>query len=145
MKTKYLLLSLSIVTMTSCQQSKPADSPELLKEVLFEYFDGIKTKDFNKMNDVTTDDFILFEDGKVWNNDSLIAFINAMPKYSAEFAFDNFRINVDSESGSMSYINHCDLTVNDTTKTSLNWIESATFKKVDDKWKMNFLHSTVRK
>ena len=140
MKTKTLLLFVLIGLMTSCQQNKPTDNPENLKQV-----DGIKNMDLNKMNDVTTSDFILYEDGKVWNNDSLMDFLNTFPKFTADYTFDNFKIDVDNVSGNMYYFNHCDFTLNDTTKLTFNWIESATFKKIDGRWKMNFLHSTVRK
>ena len=145
MKTITLLLFVLLGLTTSCQQNKPTDNPENLKQVLFDYFDGIKNKDLNKMNDVTTSDFIIYEDGKVWNNDSLMNFLNTFPKYTADYTFDNFKINVDNVSGSMNYFNHCDFTLNDTTKMTFNWIESATFKKIDGIWKMNFIHSTVRK
>jgi len=30
-------------------------------------------------------------------------------------------------------------------KMTYDWVESVTFKKIDGEWKMNFLHSTVRK
>ena len=45
----------------------------------------------------------------------------------------------------MVYLNRGDLVFNDTMRVTYNWLESATFKKVDGVWKMNFLHSTVRK
>jgi hypothetical protein len=112
---------------------------------LFDYFDGIKNKNFDKMNDVTTNDFIIYEDGKVWNNDSLINLIKTFPKFRVNYTFNNFKINVDNLSGSMYYLNHADFVLNDTTKMAYDWIESATFIKGDKGWKMNFLHSTIRK
>ncbi len=145
MKTKTFALLFLIGLMIGCQQNKPVDNPDVLKQVLIDYYDGIKDHDFDKMKAVTTSDFMLFEDGKVWNNDSLINFLNSFPGYKAVFKFDNFTINVDKESGNMYYFNHLDMTINDTTEMVFDWLESATFKKIDSKWKMNFLHSTVRK
>ena len=109
------------------------------------YFDGIKTKDFQKMRDLTTDDFVLYENGKVFNNDSLFKIINNFPKYTAGYKLEKLKINVDNNSGNIIYYNHGDFVFNDTTKVKFDWLESATFKKVDGKWKMDFLHSTVRK
>ena len=97
------------------------------------------------MNEITTNDFVLYEDGKVWNNDSLIKFLNKFPKLTVEYKFDNLIINVDKTSGDMTYFNHADFVLNDTTKMNLNWIESATFRKIDGNWKINFLHSSIRK
>ena len=144
MKINICLLLVSTLILFSCQEKKKLDNPEILKKVLLEYFDGIKEKDLNKMNKVTTRDFVLFEDGKVWNNDSMINMLNGMPPYKATFAFDNFNTNIDVDNASIYYFNHMDLTMNDTLEVKYDWIESASFKKIDGEWKINFLHSTVR-
>ncbi len=70
MNTKTLLHAFILMFFISCQPTK--DDPENLKQVLVAYFEGVASKDLKKLNDVTTSDFILFEDGKVWNNDSLV-------------------------------------------------------------------------
>ena len=136
---------IAIGFLFSCQEEKKLDNPDLLKQILISYFDGIKDTDLDKMNAVTTSDFVLFEDGKVWNNDSLFNFLNSMSPYVAVFTFDNFKINIDTENGNMYYFNHMDFTLNDTTELKYDWIESASFKKIEGEWKMNFLHSTVKK
>lgn len=145
MKTKLLLVIIFVGFLFSCQEEKKLDNPDQLKQVLTSYFDGIENRDFDKMKDVTTNDFVLFEDGKIWNNDSIINMLKAMPPFDATYKIDNFDINIDNENGNMFYFNHLDATLNDTTKLVYDWIESATFKKIDGEWKMNFLHSTVRK
>jgi len=146
MKTRFVLPFAALVLFLGCQQNQPTDDPEVLKKILFDYFDGIKVKDLNKLNAVTTANFVLFEDGKVWTNDSLVTNLNKYYKtLDATFTFDNFDINVDNTSGNMRYFNHCDCIINDTSKMSFNWIESASFVKIDGNWKMNFLHSSIRK
>ena len=146
MKTKTIsILLLGLVLFASCKQEKKADDPEILKSILTEYFDGIKNRDINKMNAVTTTDFVLFEDGKVWTNDSLINFTSQFKSFQGNWTFDNMKVNIDQVSGDIVYFDHGDIIVNDTTKMQFDWIESATFRKIDGKWKMNFLHSTVRK
>ncbi len=145
MKRKTLLMLIILGFILSCQEEKKPDDPELLKQVLLEYFKGIKNIDLDKMKTATTNDFVLFENGQVWNNDSIYNFLKAMPPFVAEYKLDNFHINIDSEIGNMFYFNHADLIMNDTTEVKYDWIESATFKKIDGKWKINFLHSTVKK
>lgn len=145
MKTKLFLTLTSVVLFFGCQQMPKIDDPENLKQVLTDYFKGIENRDFEKMKAVTTDDFVLYEDGKVWNNDSIIKMVKSLPKYVALYKFDNFKINVDIENGNMFYSNHLDITINDTIEQKYDWIESATFKKIDGTWKMNFLHSTVKR
>jgi lysophospholipase L1-like esterase len=44
----------------------------------------------------------------------------------------------------MTYTNHADFVFSGTHKLSLDWIESATFRKINGEWKMNFLSVTTR-
>ena len=146
MKTRIALAFATLTLVLGCKQNKSTDDPEILKKILIGYFDGIKAKDLNKLNALTTEDFVLFEDGSVWNNDSLMRAIDKYYKsFNPEYSFDNFEIDVDSRIGNMRYYNQCDCVIDDTVKRSLDWIESATFEKVDGKWKMNFLHSSKRR
>ena len=142
---KIVLPLLLLGFMCGCQQEKPIDKPEKLQAVLTHYFDGIKARDFQKMKDVTTTDFVLYEDGKVFNNDSLINMLTSFGEFKGEFKFDILKTNVDNATGNMYYYNTGQFTFNDTTQVTYNWIESAAFRKVDDEWKLEFLHSTVRK
>jgi len=143
MKTKILTIILGLGLLTSCQQKK--DDPAILKKILTDYFDGIKTQDLDKLNSLTTSDFILFEDGKIWTNDSLVINKGKFKSFKGEWKFENIKVNIDESSGDIVYFDHGDFTLNDTIKIKIDWLESATFRKVDNKWKMNFLHSTVRK
>ena len=145
MKRTILFLLIQVGLLTACQQTNKKDDSEKLKSVLTEYTDGIKNRDLDKMNAVTTSDFVLFEDGKVFNNDSLVNFLNSFSKFSINYKIDYLKINVDNNSGYMIYLNRGEMILNDTTKLTINWLESATFKKVADEWKLEFLHSTVRK
>ena len=146
MKTvSFLTFLIALGILANCSQEKKLDDPEIIKKVLSDYFDGLKTRDINKLNAVTTDDFKLFEDGKVWNNDSLINALNSFKSFDGSWTFDNMNVNMDELSGSITYFNHGSFVINDTIKRKPEWIESATFKKIDGTWKMNFLHSSVRK
>ncbi|MCW3786439.1 nuclear transport factor 2 family protein [Plebeiibacterium sediminum] len=144
MKTKNLLLMVGLGLLFSCQDMKKNDDPKVLEQLIISYFDGVKDKDLDKMNSVTTEDFVLFENGSVWNNDSLYNFLNQLPPYVATFSFNNIHVNIGSEYGNINYFNHMDMVLNDTIEDNYDWIESASFKKVEGEWKMNFLHSTVR-
>jgi hypothetical protein len=146
MKYVYVLqVILAVVFFSGCEQNRSTDDPEKLKTVLLNYFDGIKNKDFNKMLESTTDDFLLYEDGRIWNNDSVFMNIKRNVPFSVEYKFDNFKINVDNMSGDMTYYNNAEFVFNDTIKLSFNCIESATFRKNAGVWRMNFLHLTERK
>lgn len=134
---------LGLGLLTNCEQKK--DDPEILKKILTDYFDGIKTQDLEKLNSLTTGDFVLFEDGVIWTNDSLVTMKEKFSSFKGAWKFDNISVNIDESSGDIVYFNQGDFVFNDTIKIKIDWLESATFRKVDGKWKMNFLHSTVKK
>jgi cytochrome oxidase Cu insertion factor (SCO1/SenC/PrrC family) len=141
--SKFLSIILSFSLLFSCQPK--TDDPEVLKKVLTDYFDGIKEQDVKKLNALTTKDFVLFEDGKIWNNDSLVQPMPGEESFTASWVFDSVKVEMDQQSGHMVYLNHGDFVINDTINMQFNWVESAYFKKVDGQWKLHFLHSTVRK
>ena len=130
--------------VVSCQQKNQTKSPEQLKQVLFDFYDGVEVRDFDKIKEATTSDFILYVDGEVWPNDSIISVLNTYPPFSADFSFNNFNIDMENSLGCMRYFCHADFVFSDTLNVKFDWIESATFTKVDDQWKMNFLHSTTK-
>lgn len=144
-KCKIVIVFLLLGTIISCQQKKQTDDPEVLKQVLTEYFDGIKNLNKGKLDSLTTKDFILFEDGKIWNNDSLVNFGKQFKSFTGEWKLYNMTTFVDGMSGYIVYEDHGDLVINDTLTLHFNWLESANFKKVDGNWKLAFLHSTTKK
>lgn len=142
-KLNILTVLLGLLLLTNCKAKK--DDPEILKNILVEYFDGIKTKDLAKLNSLTTKDFVLFEDGVIFTNDSLVKPNPYVKSFQGTWTFDHIKINIDESSGDVVYYNHGEFIYNDTIKRQVDWLESATFRKVDGEWKMNFLHSTVRR
>jgi hypothetical protein len=143
MKTTIILaMGLVAILLNACQPAK-TDDPELLKKTLTAYFEGIENKDTAKMIAVTTDDFLLYENGLLWNNDSAFMNIRRNMPFTVKYTFSNFKIYVDNTSGDMTYFNHADFVFKNDQKFSLDWIESATFRKVGGVWKMNFLNATV--
>ena len=145
---KQINLSLAVVAailiLTAARPYQGHDNPEKLKTVLTNFFDGISTQDFDKRKTATTNDFILYEDGSLWNIDSAFMNIRRHMPFSVKYQMNNFKFFVDNESGDVTYTNHADFTFN-TGKKSLDWIESATFRKVNGVWKINFLGATARK
>ena len=141
---KIMILPL-VICLAGLSNAQPTDSPELLKKALTSYFTGIENKDFALMKAVTTDDFQLYEDGLVWNNDSAFMNIKRNLPFTVRYTMDHFKVFVDKASGYMSYTNHADFEFGNHQTLALDWIESATFRKVNGCWKMDLLHLTIRK
>ncbi len=139
--TLLALVSMQLA-LSSCGTQK--EDPKVLEQVLTDYFEGIKSRDLSKLNALTTDDFVLFENGKIWTNDSLVRENPKIGKVKRDWTFDFLKVEADQEIGNMIYYNHGHFVVNDTIQRKIEWLESASFRKVNGEWKLNFLHSTVR-
>lgn len=126
------------------QQHQEVDRLEA-QQVIHDYFGAIVNKNYDEVKTLSTPDYVLYEDGAVWNNDSLILLLKSMPLASIEYEFRNFNVEPDCNGAFINYLNHGILTLNDSTKMDFNWIESAYVKRVDDELKIDFIHSTVAK
>ncbi len=140
---KSLLVS-GLLFLAACRSGKTNEDPDLLNDVLASYFKGIEQKDTAKLKSLVTDDFILFEDGDIWNNDSAFKNIRRHLPFTVKYRLAEIRTHVDGNSGDMVYTNHADFVFRDSTKRSIDWLESATFRKTAEGWKINFLHLTER-
>ncbi|WP_438000633.1 nuclear transport factor 2 family protein [Sorangium sp. So ce185] len=143
MKTAFVPFALA-GALSACQPNRP-DSPEELKAVIVSYFDCVTRKDFARMKALTTPDFVIYENGKIVDNDGMIEIIKGSPIAKATFSLDDVRINVDVSSGSMIYVNHGKFVNHDASAIERDFLESVTFKKVGNEWKLHFVHSMAKK
>lgn len=134
----YLFLALAPVR-------RPAgDDPVVLQRLVGEFFRGIEEKDTVGLRRITTADFVLYEEGKVWNNDSGFANIRRHLPFTVKYQLSGFVVHVDEHSGDARWMNHADFVFEDTVRYSVDWVESGTFRKEGDGWKINFLSVAQR-
>jgi len=120
--------------------SKPvADDPAVLKQLVIDFFRGIERKDTVALRRLTTADFVLYEEGLVWNNDSGFANIRRNLPFFVRYTLSEFVLHGDVNSGDARWMNHADFVFDDTVIRSFDWVESATFRKTAEGWKINFL------
>ena len=143
MKSKIFLFMMLPGILLSCQQKSQPESPEVLKQVLFDFYDGVEFKDFDKIRNATSSDFTAFIDGKIWNTDSMINILKSYPPFEVDYSYDDFKINIGDSLGYINYFIRGDFVFSDTLSLRYDWLESATFRKVEDQWKMNFMHTTT--
>ncbi len=129
----------------ACHSTARPDDSALLLQTLTDYFDAIGEHDTAKMRKVTTDDFILYEDGLVWNNDSAFKNIRRNLPFNVKYTFANMHTYVDEHSGDCVYTDNADFVFHKTNHSAhVEFLESATFRRTATGWKMNVLHVTVR-
>jgi lysophospholipase L1-like esterase len=138
----------AVLLLTACHaggnSGNPVDDSAQLQQVLKSYFDGIGEHDTAKMRALTTDDFILYEDGLVWNNDSAFKNIRQHLPFRVKFTLADMHTYVDEHSGDCVYTNHADFVFHDSDHLHIDFLESASFRRTAAGWKMNVLHLTAQ-
>lgn len=133
-----MLLSLSFNSKSFCQKEKDS-----IEASISRFFDGISEIDADKLKAYATEDFILLEDGHLWNMDTLVNKIstrkNSGIKRVNKFQF--IKTEQNENIAWVSYHNTADFSLNEKQQT-VNWLESAVLKKEDRRWKIKLLHST---
>jgi len=118
---------------------------EELKNIVLDYFRALSDKDLQKANSLTTGNFILFDGGLIYNNAVAIDSVKKMGPFTASFTIDSLNVHVDKKDASAYYFRKADFAFADSTKLSVQFLESATFNKEGGKWKLRFMHSSLRK
>jgi len=116
-----------------------------LRKLIVDYFDAVAAKNFVQLDTFTTKDFVLYEDGKVWNNDSVFHNIQFHQPFTVKFSLTDFHIFTDTRSGEARYHSHPEFVVLDTVHFSIDFIETATFRRTARGWKINMIHITEEK
>jgi lysophospholipase L1-like esterase len=116
-----------------------------LRRLVTAYFDGVATKSFVELDSVVTRDFQIYEDGKVWNNDSVFHNIQYHQPFTVKFTLTNFRIFTDTRSGEVRYHSQADFVIADTIKFTVNFLETALCRKTAAGWKISLIHVTGEK
>ncbi|HSR59647.1 MAG TPA: nuclear transport factor 2 family protein [Robiginitalea sp.] len=144
---KRLLACMPFLWAACGNPPKPCEkvADEEARQVLVDYFRAISDNDFDALKNLSTPDYVLFEDGQIWNNDSLIQALKKMPEASVAYELKDFSFKADCNGSFVSYKNRGMVTLNDTTRLDLNWVESAYVKQVEGVPRLAFLHSSVAK
>lgn len=109
-----------------------------------DYFQALQSHEYEKLYELSTADYILFEQGLIWNNDSIINVFKKNAEVKYNYSLKEFNIKSDCNSAFVSYINYGVIERGDTTFKK-NWTESASVRRVNGKLKLEFLHSSAMK
>lgn len=118
---------------------RASPAPPVFQLLITTYFDGVAHKDFRKLQAVTTPDFVIYEFGKKWNNDSVFKNIQYHEPFNVTFTLTDFNGFADAMSGDATYHSQADFEFGDTDKVQLNFYEAATFRKTAAGWKINMI------
>ena len=137
-KLAALLVVLNLYYSASAQKDD-----DNIRASVIGFFNGMSLLNSDTLKYYATEDFLLLEDGMVWNMDSLVT--NIMPAKKMDFKrvnkFDFLTVSVDGKNAWAGYFNTADFTVNGRSGT-VKWLESVVLIKVKDMWKIRMMHST---
>jgi hypothetical protein len=161
---KIFILLVSLFGFMACEQKKtPVDSEEFgnhistanddikaVKDLIKNSFEDIWSDlDSTKIGKYHTDDFLLLENGIVWNNDSVKNYLSRerkemeIQKYKRLNRFE-FIKSVDNQNTVwIAYDNYGTWIKGADTLGTLHWLESVIAIKEQDEWKLQQLHSTT--
>ena len=144
---KIIVLIVILSTFNAVQsQSITSEEKQIIKNLVQNAFDDIWSKyDASKITTYHTDDFLLLENGHVWNNDTIANYQAKGLKRPARTrinSFEFFKFEKYGESIWAGYHNYASFTGADGVTQKAQWLESIVAIKTEIGWKLKMMHST---
>ena len=144
-KLKSIALTLSLLFTVSCVNNKPITEQEV-KDTILGMFDSfsVESDNINNFKNYVTDDYVLYEIGKVMTADDFIEFAQTFNTIEDDWTISDWNISIDKNSAHAYFKNQGRfVTLNDGKKELLNydWHESAYLVRQDGKLKIKFYFS----
>lgn len=142
-----LIISCQFQKAEKNQDSINAEEIQIAKNLIQGAFDDLWAGvDSTKIGLYHTDDFVILEQGEVWNNDRIKVYMLQQlakpdrPKRTNRMEF----ISIDKygESIQIAYYNFAEFTRADTLVGKASWLESALAVPTKDGWRLKLMHST---
>ena len=144
-------LLILLLLLTSCVSSNQSDiTEEEVKNKLYEFFDvlSIDNPDKNKLYDLVTDDYFIFENQKKYSMEEFIDFVNTFKIIENNWELSDFEIDIDKNSAHVSLRNIGKFLVETDSGNVImdfNWLESAYLVREEGELKFDFYFSDAVK
>jgi hypothetical protein len=145
-RLNFIILMMFFTTISFGQVSNETDKTSI-KNLIIESFDEIWSKlDAKNIDKYYTKDFLLLENGEVWNNDSIKNYLdNAMlrkPNLKRMNTIEVIEIKIANKMAWIAYQNYATFSSDNKIIRRAHWLESATAILTENGWKLEMLHST---
>lgn len=137
-------------TSISFGQHAIEDDKLRIRNLIIESFDEIwSALDSKNIDKYYTKDFLLLENGEVWNNDSISNYLDkAVLKKTIPNRVNSIELIEVKVSNGMAWIayqNRATFSLENKIIRKAHWLESATAILTENGWKLQMLHSTPTK
>jgi hypothetical protein len=140
---RYILTLFIFITPGLSYAQNSVDEQSLVNNTLKALFEALSDLSFEQVKKNTTADFMVLENGEIWNLDTMASKINQLKplKPVRINAIKFLRTEIHNNTAWVAYENRADITING-QKTIKEWLESAFLVKQVGEWKVSMLHST---
>lgn len=146
MKLKSILLLLLFIPSLVIAQTKSEDIKAAQQLIIGSFDDIWAGLDSTAVEEYHTDDFIILEQGEVWNNAEIKNYIKgALARGGNSIRTNSFDFIKTEHKGNsiwIAYHNYATWTENGTVTGNAEWLESAVAIKTGAGWKLQMMHST---
>ncbi len=149
MKRIFQVLIICLAT-TAIGQNSEKNKEEQIKDLIKNSFQEI----FSDMNPQALDtyctpDFLLLETGEVWDMEKMRNYIKSAGEQKSQVkrinSFDFIEIKIEGKMAWVAYHNKAEFKSGDKVLREITWLESATAILTENGWKLQLLHSTIKK
>ena len=138
-KLAYILIGFLLVSCTSSIDKR--ENEKMVKKMLNDFITAVQDKDFAELEKLTTDDFVIYENGLVWDFEEFSRKLEEYDSVTIKYDLTDLNLLVDAQTAHAQFHNVGTFNHPDTTIV-LKFIESAAFVKENDNWQIKFYHST---
>jgi hypothetical protein len=145
MNTRFIKFSCLIIFAFAgvCVQAQDKNV-KAVQETINTFFKAFSEGDFKYIKQTSKTDFLLLEQGMIWNLDTLQNKL-AKPKpagYTRKNRFEFFETRITGKRAWVGYHNYADFETA-AGKRKIHWLESAVLVKEKNSWKLEMMHSTI--
>ena len=145
-KITLLIITITLSPFLQAQQLLTKDQQEVQQTVI-KLFEALSNRDSVSLKNYCDADIVLFENGSIWNADTLILkaiTLNTATDFKRINNIDFINTTVNRNTAWATYNLHSEITRNGKQAT-VQWMETVVAIKESKKWKIKVLHSTLIK
>jgi len=145
-KISLLLIAISVTGLLQSQK-KLTENQKAVQNTVIKMFDALSNRDSVNLKSYCTADVLLFENGMVWNLDTLIMQgikLNQATDFKRINIIDFINTTVNKNVAWTTYNNQAEIT-KDGKHGYVKWMETVVLVREKNGWKIKVLHSTLIK
>ena len=147
---KIFQLLIIFLAVSAAGQNTERTNEDQIKDLITNSFQKIfSDMDPQALNTYCTQDFLLLETGEVWDMKKMRNYIKRAGAQKTQVkrinSFDFIEIKIEGKMAWVAYHNKAEFMSGEEVVNEINWLESATARLTEDGWKLQLLHSTLKK